>query len=242
MSSHVLKGRFSTGIRSLIPVMLVGFLGMTGCSADVAQGEPDTAHDAAVGHMIGPTKDQSNSEVGQSADPERSEDSASTPSSEAGLGEEATGQAEEDPKGSDAPLPTPAAQPQPALSEEEIRATYGSDEPEPAESMVGTLCNLNRPHLEQLSERVVAESQLDDQMLRLAALSLSDDLGVWEGMAWQVPDAAEEIETAREVYAHWEYAVALVDAGDQTSAMEEWNTATTLIAGLPAGDVTEVGC
>ncbi len=130
----------------------------------------------------------------------------------------------------------------PAIPNDEIREIYGPDSPEPAEGVVGTLCNLNRPHLEELSARVLVEGQLDDQMLRIAALSLSDDLGVWEGLAWQVPSAEDEIEMAREIYAHWEYAVGLVDAGDQQGALEEWNAAVDLVEDLPAGDVAEVGC
>lgn len=203
-------------------VMLIGILALAGCSAEGTQGDVENS----LSTTSGPTQ----------------KDSA-TPSSPVAkaLQSDSTGRAD-GPQEATAPLPTPAAPPEPALSNDEIREIYGTDDPELAESMVGTLCNLNRVHLGELSEGVVTGPKIDDQMLRLAALSLSDDLGVWEGMAWQVPEATKEIEVAREVYSHWEYAIALVDAGNDQLAMTEFNTAEELIQGLPAGEVGGVEC
>lgn len=231
--------------RLSVPLLVVGLLAIGGCSvedAGVAAG-PTSSSSPGQGSLAAqnaPGEDSGTpSETGESADspsPSNSESPSAAATSPIGTSDAETGQE------SEVVVPTPAEQPEPALSQDEIRETYGTGEPEPAESMVGTLCNLNRPHLEELSARVVVEGQLDDQMLRLAALSLSDDLGVWEGMAWQVPEAESEIEVAREIYAHWEYAVGLVDAGDQETAMDEWDAAAELLAVLPPGDVSEVGC
>lgn len=140
------------------------------------------------------------------------------------------------------PRPTPAVGPEPALSDEEIRETYGVDESEPADSVVGTLCNLSRPHFSELGDRIVVDGAIDDQMLRMAALSLSDDLGVWEGLAWQYPELSKDFDTARDIYAHWEYAVGLADAGDAAGALGQITAAAILIQDLPNGDVAEVGC
>lgn len=149
--------------------------------------------------------------------------------------------AEADPEVSDM-QPTMQQPPEPALSDDEIRETYGDDEPEPAEPVAGTLCNLSRSHFEALSAKVVSGEAIDDSMLRLAALSLSDDLGVWEGISWQFPDLGAELDTAREIYAHWEYAIGLVDVGDSDAALVELANADDLIEGLPGEDVAEVGC
>lgn len=238
-------GRAGPLTRLSIPLLVIGLLATGGCSVDDAEGaaEPTSSSSPAMQSQTAQhatAEDSATpSETGQSADspaPSDSESPSVAATSPTGTSDAET---EQEPE---AVVPTPAEQPEPALSEDEIRETYGTGEPEPAESMLGTLCNLNQPHLEELSARVVVDGQLDDQMLRLAALSLSDDLGVWEGMAWQVPGAEGEIEVAREIYAHWEYAVGLVDAGDQETAMDEWDAAAELLAALPPGDVSEVGC
>lgn len=137
--------------------------------------------------------------------------------------------------------PSLQAQPEPALPGEEIRETYG-DNPSPADSVEGTLCNLTQEHLSQLSEATRSEGAPDEQMLRLSALSLSDDLSVWEGIAWQYPDLEGDIEVARQIYAHWEYAIGLLDVGDDGAAVAELTAADQLIAGLPSNEAIEVGC
>lgn len=138
--------------------------------------------------------------------------------------------------------PSLQAPPEPALSDDEIRETYGAEEPEPAEPVAGTLCNLSRSHVENLSAQIVSDGVIDDGMLRLAALSLSDDLGVWEGISWQLPELDEELDTARQIYSHWEFAIGLVDVGDTDAALAQLNIADGLIADLPGEDVAEVGC
>lgn len=239
------RGGADPRARSLPPLLVLTLVVLTGCSVDNATGAsgPTSTQAASPGGEAAPTPtaaDQALPATGTGgSDPPRTTESESVPE---GDGSTTETRVSETARESEAPLPTPADQPEPALSEEEIRETYGTGAPEPAESMVGTLCNLNRPHLEELSARVVVDGKLDDQTLRLAALSLSDDLGVWEGMAWQVPGVEDEIEVAREIYAHWEYAVGLVDAGDQETAMDEWDAAAELVGALPTGDVSEVGC
>lgn len=137
--------------------------------------------------------------------------------------------------------PTFQEQPEAALSDEEIRETY-ADNPPPADSVQGTLCNLTQAHLAQLSAATTTHDSIDDQMLRLAALSLSDDLSVWEGMAWQYPELASDIEAARTVYAHWEFAIGLHDTGDPAAAVAELKAADELIDTLPDAEALEVGC
>ena len=230
-------------VRSLAPLIVFGLLAVGGCSDDNAQGDAATSNDAAgQTHQSPPAPSPAATPADQVEEPDGTSASGNGTEPGAEDTEESSPATGATVDSSDAPVPTAAEQPEPALSDEEIRETYGADAPEPAESMLGTLCNLNGPHLEKLSAQVMVDGTLDDQMLRLAALSLSDDLAVWEGLAWQLPDAADEIDVAREIYAHWEFAVGLVDAGDPQSAIEEWNAAGDLIDALPAGDVAEVGC
>lgn len=238
-------GRAGPLTRLSVPLLVIGLLATGGCSVDDADGAAEPTSSSSPGTQSQTaqhaTAEDSGtpSETGESATPPSPSDSESPQAAANSPMDTSDAESGQEPE---ALVPTPAEQPEPALSEDEIRETYGTGEPQPAESMVGTLCNLNQPHLEELSARVVVDGRLDDQMLRLAALSLSDDLGVWEGMAWQVPDAEDEIEVAREIYAHWEYAVGLVDAGDQETAMGEWDAAAELLEALPPGDVSEVGC
>ncbi len=229
----------------LLPLIVAGVLVTSGCSGEGAQGAAGTVSGSALTQkeVVGPAStvaEQVTSLQESGSAPTSSATVAeSGPSSD---GSQTDAQESNNSQAAETPIPTPDDQPEPALSQEEIRETYGKNQPEPAESMVGTLCNLNRPHLEELSAHVVVDGQLDDQMLRFAALSLSDDLGVWEGLSWQMPGAEEEIEVAREIYAHWEYAVGLIDAGDHQTAMDEWNAAAELVNGLPSSDIIEVGC
>lgn len=225
--------------RQFIPYALVAAFVLGGCSTNAGQGHASGSANQEGARVM--TADSPSPSAGGTATSKTAAE-ATEPLSHP-QAPESTGPATgEEQVQSDVPPPTPAEQPEAALSDDEIRETYGAGAPEPAESMVGTLCNLNRVHLEELSESMATGLQLDDQMLRLGALSLSDDLGVWEGMVWQVPEATKELEVAREVYAHWEYAIALVDAGDDQSAMAELNAAEELIQGLPAGEVGEVEC
>ncbi|WP_162802273.1 hypothetical protein [Ornithinimicrobium murale] len=112
----------------------------------------------------------------------------------------------------------------------------------PADEVLGTLCNLRQSHVELLSSRILVDGQIDVQMLRLAALSLSDDLGVWEGIAWQYADLEDELDAARSVYGHWEYAIGLTDVDDVDAAVEQIEEAELVIDTLPGDEVVEVGC
>lgn len=131
--------------------------------------------------------------------------------------------------------------PEPALSNEEIREIYG-DERAPAAHVEGTFCNLRQSHLEQLSSRAISGGQVNDQMLRLALVSLGDDLAVWEGVVWQFPEVESEFESARAIYGHWYYAVALLDHGEADAAHQEFLAAQKVIDGWPEEAVNDGQC
>lgn len=232
------------GVAFLVLASLSGCSGATPDRSEAAEGVPAAS---TTSGSSAPSATPAQSDAGGQSEAESgaSTSSASTEPSPAEAGasssaDETVGP-ETSPQESD-PQPTLQQPPEPALSDDEIRETYGEDEPEPAEPVAGTLCNLSRTHLEGLSSQIVNDGAVDDGMLRLAALSLSDDLGVWEGISWQFPDLGAELDTARQIYAHWEYAIGLVDVGDADAALAELATADDLIEGLPGEDVAEVGC
>lgn len=201
-------------------------------------GESDAA--ASTGPLPAPTQDVASTEE---TEPSGSSD-ATSPGTSTDVEVEVETEADPSPAQPSIPAeaqPTFQEQPEAALPDEEIRETY-AENPPPADSVEGTLCNLTQAHLAQLSAATRRAGSIDDQNLRLAALSLSDDLSVWEGVAWQYPELAADIEAARTVYAHWEFAIGLHDTGDLVAAAEELEAADELIDTLPDAEALEVGC
>lgn len=227
----------------IVSVLLVG---ATACSApgpaadDMTQGQGSLTVDGQKASVASsPDSVSAPSESSVPAVDESADSGSDAQQTEAASGEVDEGDQTIAPEDK---VPTPVTQPEPALSEDEIKETYGAEEPAPAESMIGTLCNLRQSHLERLSSQIVVNGMVDDQMLRMAALSLSDDLAVWEGLAWQYPNLAAELDSVREIYGHWEFAIGLTDVGDVDGALQELEAAATVIRTLPSEDVAEVGC
>lgn len=107
------------------------------------------------------------------------------------------------------------------------------DDPEPAESVVATLCNLNRGYFSSLA----ASTEGDPRMAVVGATEL---LGYWEGLVPHRPEVEEDVATAGEIVAKWDEAVLARDNGDDAGARTALAEADDLIASLP--DTAEVNC
>lgn len=112
---------------------------------------------------------------------------------------------------------------------------YPAD-PAPAESVVSTLCNLNRDYFTSLS----ASSSGADDDLRMAVLGVSDLLGYWESLVPSYPEVADDVATVAAIQATWDEALLARDNGDEAEADAALAEADVLIETLPAA--TEVDC
>lgn len=100
------------------------------------------------------------------------------------------------------------------------------DDPEPAESVVATLCNLNRSYFTTLAESA-------DTDLRMAVVGVTELLGYWESLVPHYPEVAEDVSTAGGVVAAWDEAVVARDNGDGAAADAAVAEANELIDSLP---------
>lgn len=218
-----------------------------GANASESSGEPTEAQAQPSGSAesrspasdssAGPSARASESSSGK--DGKTDDDSSAGPSartSEPPSGKD--GRTDDD---SSAEKPTLEPRPEADLSDEEIRDIY-TDDAEPGRTVTATLCNLHQGRLDLLEKHIVSRDGIDDSNLRLALISLGDLLGVWEGLTWQLPEAAADIETAREVYASWDFALALQESGDSAGAQEQLDAASEAIDRLPADPDAELGC
>lgn len=192
-----------------------------------------------------PTEPSETSPAQETASPRTSVSSGPEPTAAPGTDPPATGSAEPPPpSAADATQEDePSLQPRPTadLSDEEIRVVY-DDDAAPGEAVTATLCNLTRDHLELVESQVSGADGLDAATLRLALISLGDDLSVWEGLTWHLPGSADDIRSAQDVYSRWEFALALLESGDPVRAQEEFDVAARTIDALPDDPGVEVGC
>ncbi|WP_281966189.1 hypothetical protein [Serinicoccus marinus] len=107
------------------------------------------------------------------------------------------------------------------------------DDPEPAESVVATLCNLNRSYFATLAESA-------DTDLRMAVVGVTELLAYWESLVPHYPEVAEDVSTAGEVVAAWDEAVLARDNGDVAGADAAVAEANELIDSLP--ETAQVDC
>lgn len=112
---------------------------------------------------------------------------------------------------------------------------YPAD-PAPAESVVSTLCNLNRDYFSGLR----ASSSGADDDLRMAVLGVSDMLGYWESLVPSYPEVEDDVATVAAIQATWDEALLARDNGDEAEADAALAEADVLIETLPAA--TEVDC
>lgn len=143
------------------------------------------------------------------------------------------------------PEESPTLEPRPAAVEEETDEVLEEypDDPEPADEVLGTLCNLTQAHMEELDQRLVGGGgNPRPENLRLALISLGDDLAVWEGIAWHVPRYADHIVTAQRIYERWDLGLALLESGDRAAAQQQLEEASQAIGTLPGQGARQLGC
>lgn len=105
------------------------------------------------------------------------------------------------------------------------------DDPIPADSTIGTLCNLNQEYLSSLHERATEES---DDGLRTALVGFSDLLGEWEILRPHFPDREEDFDRAEALYDAWDRALLSEENGDSKAAEEAMAEAKKILRELPA--------
>lgn len=110
------------------------------------------------------------------------------------------------------------------------------DDPEPAEEMSATLCNLNQEYFTSLRAETDDGEPVVDDNLRLAVLSTRDNLDLWEAMRSHFPDLHEAIDTASEVGDYWDTALMSQENGDAGAAAEAMLQADEAIDALPNVD------
>lgn len=241
-----MAGWTRTGITVAVAVvMILSGCGQSGPTAPKGASTSESAADSArTGSSSSPTKD-------------REQSIASSPTSSAKVSERSGGKAAAPP--SDGPSkdssrkdagagqsssgnPTLEPRPEADVSDKQISKMY-SDDVVPGQQVTATLCNLTQGHLEVLEKHVVSQGGgVDDSNLRLALISLGDLLDVWEGLSWDFPKAGDDIDTARDVYASWDLALALRESGDPAGAQEQLDAASAAIDRLPADPEVERGC
>lgn len=234
-----------TSRRGWAGVVLLGLLvaPLTACTGEDDAAPATTTVEQPAGAATDPTEPTEASPAQETAAPRPSASSGPEPSA-AGTGAPATGGSDPTPSSSNAgeeDEPTLQARPTADLSDEEIRVVY-DDDAAPGEAVTATLCNLTRDHLELVESKVAGADGLDAATLRLALISLGDDLSVWEGLTWHLPGSADDIRSAQDVYSRWEFALALLESGDPVRAQEEFDVAARTIDTLPDDPGVEVGC
>ena len=141
-----------------------------------------------------------------------------------------------------APASTPAGEPDgpdPAPTTEPNLADFTS-EPPPAEELAATLCNLTSEYMGELSSLARPD---EPENLRLAVLSLRDNITVWEGIRGHYPETWDDVERAKRILEHWYDALGYADTGDVDDAQGAIEVADGEIAELPsAGEHAELPC
>lgn len=115
---------------------------------------------------------------------------------------------------------------------ESLREYDYPDDPEPADTIVATLCNLDQRFFQGL-RTVENGSPVADDSLRMSVLAVSDLLETWESLRPHYPDAVPAIDTAQAVRDTWDEALLSLENGERGPAVDLMVTAEALIAELP---------
>lgn len=107
-----------------------------------------------------------------------------------------------------------------------------SPEPEPPESVVATLCNLNQVFFKGLRTTESGEA-IADSTLRTSTVALSDLTDYWDTLRVQYPDAVTDIDTGIAVQEQWKTALLDQENGDEPGAKIAMAAAEDLIGKLP---------
>lgn len=118
------------------------------------------------------------------------------------------------------------------VSETGDDVTYAPGPP-PDASMSGTLCNLDREFIGALAAGATGGPNTSDD-LRLATVSLTDSLSLWNELTVHYPESTEDVDRAGQILAHWQEAVQAADVGDTDSFDEAVAAAEAEIVQLPS--------
>lgn len=132
-----------------------------------------------------------------------------------------------------------------SAAEPDYSKDAGTDLPEyvytdiapPADTTVGTLCNLSQEFLAGI--RGPATS-VPSPNLRTTLLGFEDLLQEWVVLEPHYPEHAEDFETAREVFEYWQEAVWHAENGESEEAGEAMAAAETALSKLP--ETAPEGC
>ncbi|MDO5502333.1 MAG: hypothetical protein Q4G67_04070 [Actinomycetia bacterium] len=106
------------------------------------------------------------------------------------------------------------------------------DDPDPADSVLATLCNLNQEWLAGL--RAVDDgTPVVDDTLRMNLVSLKDQLDTWDTLRTHAPGTVADIDTAQRIHDAWDKALLASDNGDASGAAASMAEGEELIADLP---------
>ena len=112
------------------------------------------------------------------------------------------------------------------------------DDPEPAQSIVATLCNLNRDYISSLRPTADGVPVVDDT-LRTTLVVLSDYLSHWDTLRPHYPETVPHIDTAQQVHDLWDQALLEQDNGDPGAAQSTMLTAEKYLDQLPTGELSD---
>lgn len=105
-------------------------------------------------------------------------------------------------------------------------------EPAAPDSVVATLCNLNRQYISSFRTEQAGSAVVDDN-LRTNLVGFSDLLGSWETLRTQYPELVPDIDTAEAVYKAWDQALLSNDNGDESESDASMLEAESLLNELP---------
>lgn len=218
-----------TRVKASVCVLALGML-LSACSAGAA---------APAGQQSGASGTDAAATSGMSATPDRTLRAGATGDEEDGdTGRAVRSPVTATPDGSVAPT-TEAGAPQgrePDYAHDAgrtMKAYEYPDDPEPAESVVATLCNLNRDYFETLQPTKDGKAVVDST-LSMAVLGLSDLLDYWDSLRPHYPEVGHDIDVAWAIRDAWDEALLAVENGDPSVAQGAMAKAQGLIEDLPS--------
>lgn len=109
------------------------------------------------------------------------------------------------------------------------------DDPAPAESIVATLCNLNRDYIASLRTTEDGAPVVTNS-LRTMMVAFSDYLSHWDTLRPHYPEANADIDTAQQIYDLWDQALLGQENGDPDAAQSAMLQAEKFLEQLPSGE------
>lgn len=115
------------------------------------------------------------------------------------------------------------------------------DDPPPAEEIVSTLCNLDQEYIGSLRAESADGRPVVDENLRLAVISMMDNLLLWDSLRPHYPETGDAIDTAWRIHDLWHEALLFYESGDAEAASLAMEEADREISNLPSVDSADSG-